>query len=134
MRMPTSDEDQPDAEALMRMRLRFEHDERASQERRVHERKNVQWTARLVLPEGAYSCTVYDLSLGGARVRLVAGLQKFQRVRLDFDMLAPLNADVVWLGIGMVGIRFTDDAAYVARILGPVLAGGGADATGTNGG
>ena len=131
MSLPISDEDGPDAQALWRMRQQFEHDERASQERRVHERKNVHWSARLVLPEGAYGCTVYDLSLGGARVRLVAELKKFQRVRLDFDMLAPLNADVVWLGIGMVGIRFTDDGAYVARILGPVLAGG---ATGTNDG
>ncbi len=124
MSMPTSDQDGPDAEALWRMRQQFEHDERDAQERRVHERKNVHWSARLVLPEGAYGCTVYDLSFGGARVRLVAELKKFQRVRLDFDMLAPLNADVVWLGIGMVGIRFTDDTAYIARILGPVLASG----------
>jgi hypothetical protein len=125
MTMPKSDEDGPDAEALWRMRQQFEHDERASQERRTHERKNVHWAARLVLPEGAYSCTVFDLSLGGARVRLVAELQKFQRVRLDFDMLAPLNADVVWLGIGMVGIRFTDDPAYVTRVLGPLMSGRG---------
>ena len=122
MRMPMSDRDGPDAEALQRMRRQLENDERSAQERRVHERKNVQWAARLVLPEGAYSCTVYDLSFGGARVRLVAEFKKFQRVRLDFDMLAPLNADVVWLGIGMIGIRFTDDTAYIARILGPVLA------------
>lgn len=122
MSMPMSDKDGPDAESLWRMRQQLENDERSSQERRVHERKNVHWAARLVLPEGAYSCTVYDLSFGGARIRLVAELKKFQRVRLDFDMLAPLNADVVWLGIGMVGIRFTDDTAYIARILGPVLA------------
>jgi len=74
-----------------------------------------------VLPEGAYNCTVYDLSLGGARVRLVAELNKFQRVRLDFDKLAPLNADVVWRGIGMVGLRFTDDPSYIAGTIGPLL-------------
>jgi len=121
---PNSDKDSLDAEALSRMRQQFEHDEGASQDRRVLERKNVYWAARLVLPEGAYNCTVYDLSLGGARVRLVAELNKFQRVRLDFDKLAPLNADVVWLGIGMVGIRFTDDPAYVSRVLSPLMVGG----------
>ncbi|HXM85685.1 MAG TPA: PilZ domain-containing protein [Stellaceae bacterium] len=124
MSKPVFDENWPDPETLWRMRQQFERDERASQERRVHERKNVYWAARLVLPEGAYNCTVYDLSLGGARVRLVAELNKFQRVRLDFDKLAPLNADVVWLGIGMVGIRFTDDPAYVSRVLSPLMVGG----------
>jgi hypothetical protein len=123
MSMPMSDEKWPDAESLWRLRQQYDSDERVSDERRAHERKNVHWAARLVLPEGAYACTVYDLSMGGARVRLVAEMQKFQRVRLDFDMLAPLNADVVWVGIGMIGIRFTDDPAYVSRVLGPILSG-----------
>jgi PilZ domain len=92
--------------------------------RQAAERKNVFWKARLVLPEGAINCVVYDLSMGGARVHLVAQLQREQRVRLDIEKLSPLNAEVVWLGIGMIGIRFTDDPAFIGRTLGPLLAGG----------
>jgi len=97
---------------------------RDGEDRRAFERKNVFWKARLVLPEGAINCVVYDLSMGGARVRLVAQMQKQQRVRLDIDKLSPLNAEVMWLGIGMIGIRFTDDPAFIGRTLGPLLAGG----------
>jgi len=110
-----------ETDALWRVRMAAEQEAEAMMERRAYERRNVQWSARIVLPEGAFACTVYDLSLGGARVRLVAQLQKNQRVRLDLEKIATLNAEVVWLGIGMVGIRFTDDAAYIGRTLGPLL-------------
>ena len=94
-------------------------------ERRSYERKNVQWSARRVLPEGALPCSVYDLSLGGARVRLVAQLQKGQKVRLDIEKLASLSAEVVWLGIGMIGIRFIDDPAFISRTLAPFMVSSG---------
>ncbi|HZL59385.1 MAG TPA: PilZ domain-containing protein [Stellaceae bacterium] len=112
-----------ETDEMWRLRQEAERLEQDNGDRRSHERRNVQWPARLVVPEGPLSCVVYDLSFGGARVRLVATLYKHQRVRLDLDKIAPLNADVVWLGIGMVGIRFTDDPAYIARALGPLLAG-----------
>ncbi len=109
---------------LWRIRQAAELEARQLEERRAFERKNVFWKARLVLPEGAINCVVYDLSMGGARVRLVAQLQKQQQARLDIEKLSPLNAEVVWLGIGMIGIRFTDDPAFIGRTLGPLLATG----------
>jgi PilZ domain len=119
MPIPRSKNDETDEMWLVLMEA--EREAELMTERRAHERRDVQWSARIVVPEGALTCTVYDLSLGGARVRLLAQLQKNQRVRLDFEKIASLNADVVWLGIGMVGIRFTDDPAYIARSLGPLL-------------
>lgn len=124
MAEPVSHNDATEFDELWRIRQMAEQEAREQEERRAFERKNVFWKARVVLPEGAINCVVYDLSMGGARVRLVAQLQKQQRVRLDIDKLSPLNAEVVWLGIGMVGIRFTDDPAFIGRTLGPLLAGG----------
>lgn len=121
---PLSQNDTTEFDELWRIRQMAEQEAREQEERRAFERKNVFWKARLVLPEGAINCVVYDLSMGGARVRLVAQLQKQQRMRLDIEKLSPLNAEVVWLGIGMVGIRFTDDPAFIGRTLGPLLAGG----------
>ncbi|MDE2166596.1 MAG: PilZ domain-containing protein [Alphaproteobacteria bacterium] len=121
---PLSQNDATEFDELWRIRQMAEQEAREQEDRRAFERKNVFWKARLVLPEGAINCVVYDLSMGGARVRLVAQLQKQQRLRLDIEKLSPLNAEVVWLGIGMVGIRFTDDPAFIGRTLGPLLAGG----------
>jgi hypothetical protein len=121
MTSPVFQKDWPKAEQFWRKHVEFEQSQQAHEDRREFERRDVQWPARLVLPEGALSCLVYDLSLGGARVKLVAQLQKHQRVRLDLDKFPPLNADVVWLGIGMVGVRFTDDSAYIARTLGSII-------------
>ncbi len=121
---PLSHNDATEFDELWRIRQMAEQEAREQEDRRAFERKNVFWKARLVLPEGAINCVVYDLSMGGARVRLVAQLQKQQRLRLDIEKLSPLNAEVVWLGIGMVGIRFTDDPAFIGRMLGPLLAGG----------
>lgn len=126
MAEPLSQKDSNEFDELWRIRQSAEREAREAEDRRAFERKNVFWKARLVLPEGAINCVVYDLSMGGARVRLVAQLQKEQRVRLDIDKLSPLNAEIVWLGIGMVGIRFTDDPAFIGRTLGPLLAGGAA--------
>lgn len=121
---PLVQKDNTEFDELWRIRQAAEREAREMENRRAYERKNVFWKARLVLPEGAISCVIYDLSMGGARVRLVAQLQKQQRVRLDIDKLSPLNAEVVWLGIGMIGIRFTDDPAFIGRTLGPLLASG----------
>ncbi|MDE2229670.1 MAG: PilZ domain-containing protein [Alphaproteobacteria bacterium] len=121
---PLSQKDVTEFDELWRVRQEAEREAREMEERRAYERKNVFWAARLVLPEGAINCVVYDLSMGGARVRLVAQLQKQQRVRLDIEKLSPLNAEVIWLGIGMVGIRFTDDPTFIGRTLGPLLAAG----------
>ncbi|MGH7014066.1 MAG: PilZ domain-containing protein [Stellaceae bacterium] len=119
-----SQKDTAEFDELWRIRQAAEREAREMEDRRAYERRNVFWKARMVLPEGAINCVVYDLSMGGARVRLVAQLQKQQRVRLDIEKLSPLNAEVVWLGIGMIGIRFTDDPAFIGRTLGPLLAGG----------
>jgi PilZ domain len=121
---PLSQNDTTEFDELWRIRQMAEQEAREQEDRRAFERRNVFWKARLVLPECAINCVVYDLSMGGARVRLVAQLQKQQRLRLDIEKLSPLNAEVVWLGIGMVGIRFTDDPAFIGRTLGPLLAGG----------
>jgi hypothetical protein len=124
MAEPLSHNNASEFDDLWRIRQAAEQEARDQDDRRAYERRNVFWKARLVLPEGAINCVVYDLSMGGARVRLVAQLQKQQRVRLDIEKLSPLNAEIVWLGIGMVGVRFTDDPAFIGRTLGPLLAGG----------
>jgi len=90
-------------------------------EHRTHERKNVQWNACIMTPEGALNCIVNNFSLGGARVGLVGWLRKKRHVRLDIEKNVSLHADVAWHGIGMVGLRFTDDPAHVASTLVPLL-------------
>jgi len=103
------------------LKVTLEREAEHMNQRRAHERKNAQWKGSIVLSEGALNCVVNDLSLGGARVGLVGWLRKKRHVRLDIEKNASFNADVVWHGIGMVGLRFTDDPAYIAGTLGPLL-------------
>jgi hypothetical protein len=90
-------------------------------ERRVHERKDVRWVARIMLSDVSLNCIVLDLSLGGARVGVGDRFQGHQRVQLELEKIASLNAEVVWRGIGIIGLRFTNDPVFIERTLGPFL-------------
>ena len=85
------------------------------------ERRVGKWQARLTVGSDVVPCLVSDLSIAGAKLRLVATIHRLQEVRLELDGIAPLDADVMWRTRSNIGIRFTDDPAYVAQVLKPLL-------------
>mgnify|MGYP001550368638 CR=1 FL=1 len=78
-------------------------------ERRREQRQFVQCEARLETEGKSFTCTVIDLSLGGARLKVGAPLADQQQVRLVLDTLS-LQGQVIWQseadGIRVIGIRF----------------------------
>lgn len=96
-------------------------DEASWENRRKHKRKPVLWAARIETPDGDFDCIALDLSRGGAKVRLAAPLALHQAVTLVIDRFGALGAEVVWRRSGQVGLKFTDDPATIARILGNSL-------------
>src|SRR6185437_11100388 len=78
-------------------------------ERRREQRQFVQCEARLETEGKSFTCTVINLSLGGARLKVGAPLADQQKVRLVIETLN-LQGQVVWQseadGIRVIGIRF----------------------------
>jgi len=105
----------------LRAREELERAEKERGERRTYSRAIGRWAAILSTPEETFRCFVTDLALTGARLQLVAQLYRLQEVRFELEGSAPLNAEVMWRTRSNVGIRFTDDASYVAETIQPLL-------------
>jgi hypothetical protein len=69
-------------------------------------------------------CTIHDVSVHGARVKVPDGLAKSPRVRLSFDKLEttlPLKGEIIWVAGQNFGIRFTDDVGRLDDMMGKLL-------------
>ncbi|HUZ74248.1 MAG TPA: PilZ domain-containing protein [Stellaceae bacterium] len=91
------------------------------QERRRHRRKPVMWAARLETASGVVDCTAFDLSLGGAKLRLDGPVALHHPVQLVLARLGVIAAEAVWQGDGTLGLRFTEPAETVRAVLGCAL-------------
>lgn len=89
--------------------------------RRAHRRKPVMWAAQLETESGTFDCSAFDLSLGGAKLRLREPVMLRRPVRLVLKRFGTLEAEAVWRRAGTVGLRFAEPAEIVARIFGGTL-------------
>ena len=90
----------------------FSHEENAPVwERRREQREPIQHEAHLETNGKSFTCTVIDLSLGGARLKVGAPLADQQEVRLVVEHSISFQGQVVWQseadGIRVIGIRFS---------------------------
>jgi hypothetical protein len=91
------------------------------EKQRRHKRKPVLWSARIDTGMGAVECVILDLSLGGAKLRVIGKAPGRQRVTLTIDRFGPLEADVVWARSSHLGLRFTAPPDKVAQTIGAAL-------------
>ena len=91
------------------------------QERRRERRKPVMWAARLETAAGAVACVAFDLSLGGAKLRLDETVALHHPAQLVLEHHGVIAAEPVWQEGGVLGLRFTVPAAYVRAVLGDAL-------------
>jgi hypothetical protein len=89
----------------------------AGADRRRHRRADVRWSAQLDTADGFYDCVVRNLSWGGAKLALIAGLVPGQAVRLAIARGGTLRAAVVWIRYGAIGIRFTEPPDLIAAAI-----------------
>ena len=85
---------------------------------RSHRRRTVVWPAVLLVNEFEFKCTLYDISLGGVRLKLDLPLATGAKVKIrikDFDFT---DALVSWHADDFVGLRFIDDAEHIKSLLG----------------
>ena len=74
-------------------------------------------------------CAIFNLSLGGAKVRVSEPLPEGHPVTLTISRSGVFRGEVVWQNERLAGIRFLDSPRSVARVLGEFLPDGGFSAS-----
>jgi len=89
--------------------------------RRRDRRKPVIWAARLETEEGTIDCAAFDISVGGAKLRLEAPVALHRPVRLVLDRFGGLKAEPIWRRGNTLGLRFGEPPETVRQMLGDAL-------------
>lgn len=85
---------------------------------RSFKRRTVVWPAVLIVNEFEFKCMLYDISLGGVRLKLDLPLATGAKVNLkikDFDYTEAL---VSWHADAFVGLKFIENVEYIENMLG----------------
>jgi len=77
-----------------------------TRERRKHARRPVLWRARLEAGDYTFDCGVLNMSLSGARLRLVLPLKRGAHVTVVIADFWRIPARVVWHKDERIGIQF----------------------------
>jgi hypothetical protein len=80
----------------------------AGHEQRRHIHKKVIWSGRVASTIGERQCTIFNISRGGAMIRLDATLDRCSNVELTIPAVGKLPGWVVWSSYDRAGIQFAD--------------------------
>lgn len=84
-----------------------------SADARSYRRRSVLWPARMVVGEHEFRCQVWNMSLGGARIKIDIPIKPGTEILLRVMGRADLPATVQWCDAGAVGLCFTIDPEEV---------------------
>jgi len=87
-------------------------------ERRRAIRKHVLWAGRLGANARQLDCTILDVSLGGARIRLDEEVPSRGPLTIASARFGTFHAQVVWESDHVAGLRFLESEARVAETIG----------------
>lgn len=87
-------------------------------EHRDHDRKRLLWRAKLQCGVHEFDCWIYDLSLGGAKIRFDLPLTSDCAVVLDIPDVGPISGKVAWSEPGLLGIDFILGPDQISELLG----------------
>lgn len=83
---------------------------------RAYRRRSVLWPAQLMVGEHELKCQIWNMSLGGARIRLAMPLKDGAEVTLVIAGRGAIPATVRWCQNGAAGLMFALPAEEV-RVL-----------------
>lgn len=90
---------------------------RNADNRRSEGRQRILWPATLTVGSHDFSCQVWDISLGGARVRCEIPLRKGAFIKLSFMDKPALPSRIIWVRENSMGINFCQSKAEICEIL-----------------
>ena len=89
---------------------------KGSRENRDFRRRSVLWPAKIIIGKHELSCQVWNLSLGGARVRIDLPIQEGTDVTLSVTGRGELAATVAWTREGSLGLDFRVGPDVIKRM------------------
>jgi len=78
-------------------------------ERREHDRHKALWWAEIELATGRLSCSVFDLSPGGAKLRVGRPIAEKERLTLSIPPYGQFSGEVAWSRDAQIGIQFASE-------------------------
>ncbi|WP_417319598.1 PilZ domain-containing protein [Emcibacter sp.] len=85
---------------------------------RMFKRRTVVWPAVLYVGPHEFKATLYDISLGGFRMKLDLPLATEAVVKVRIRDMQKMDARVVWHSSGFIGLEFIDEPDTIRRMLG----------------
>ncbi|HZS84626.1 MAG TPA: PilZ domain-containing protein [Stellaceae bacterium] len=87
-------------------------------ERRQHGRHKALWWGEIEMATGRFTCSVFDLSMGGAKLRVARSIPEKERLTLVIPPFGQFMGEVVWSGDAQIGIEFArEDQPRVAKMI-----------------
>lgn len=83
------------------------------QDNRLHRRRSVLWPAKLVVGKHRIACQIWNLSLGGARVRVDLPLKEGTKIILAVTDRGDIPACVAWTKGESLGVTFEVEEEYI---------------------
>lgn len=77
-----------------------------SADARAYRRRSVLWPAKLIVGQHDFNCQVWNLSLGGARIKIDLPIKDKASVMLAIAGRGSIPATVSWCKDGKVGLAF----------------------------
>ncbi len=90
---------------------------------RSNKRRTVVWPATLYVGDFEFRSTLYDISLGGLRLKLPLPLANGTESSVKIKNHVTLNTRVVWCAGEFMGLKFCDPVDVVSKALGGLSAG-----------
>jgi len=87
-----------------------------TRENRYFRRRSVLWPAKILIGKHELACQVWNLSLGGARVRIDLPIQEGTKVTLSVAGRGEMAASVAWSVDGSLGLDFLVSPEVVKRM------------------
>lgn len=85
---------------------------------RTFKRRTVVWPAILVVNEFEFKCMLYDISLGGVRLKLDLPLATGTLVHIKIKNFDYTDALVAWHADAFVGLEFVEGQEYMKEFFG----------------
>jgi PilZ domain len=75
-------------------------------ERREHGRHKALWWAEIEMATGRFTCSVFDLSTGGAKLRVPRSIPEKEQLMLVIPPFGQFAGEVIWSDDAQAGIQF----------------------------
>lgn len=90
---------------------------------RANKRRTVVWPATLYVGDFEFRSMLYDISLGGVRLKLPLPLARGTEARVKIKNKITMNTRVVWCAGEFMGLKFSDPIDVVRKSLGELSTG-----------